>query len=203
MATVKEGDRRGFLVATGRERSSSSRHRHYEFRCLACGDGVVWKRGSDFSGRSCGCLKSLHGSIWASALRDAPTFDVAKVLRSERYEAAVQEIRRKIEEMAQKSPAGESDHVTSSDAMEAVPEPPTPSLATEEALELPPSWGEPVKVKKPRKPREKSAKGRKVQPAVCEEPQHTPSTVAESTTVESPEASIKTTDVAEPTPSCS
>lgn len=60
---IPAGTIQGFLVSTGKSRTDG-RRRLWQFRCLVCGTGYVWKRASSTHGVSCGCLRSHFSSMW-------------------------------------------------------------------------------------------------------------------------------------------
>jgi len=225
MVAVKKGDKKGFLVATGECRRSPTNHLLFEYRCLICGTGTTWKRASESTGVSCGCLKSLHGKIWASCYVETSDPDHAKALHALRYQEELQKIASRVfqgEPEKETRPAeldGESDHPMEV-GLEEAPEPPVSetlaaaltdgSMPSEEKTSEAPSILEkfgvaprPERVRKPRKPREKAAKTRKevAQPVAVEERQAESPTMADEQPMTEP--SVKTPSADESTPSCS
>lgn len=200
MSEPVKGERRGFLIATGNSKSSPSKHRLFEYRCLLCDEGTTWKRASTMLGVSCGCLKKIHASLWMKCVADAPTHEERLKLHQQRFAEKVAELNQMVDEkigkMEQEKSVDESG--IRDIPVEEAPDPLTPKSnpSREDTPPLPPT---PVvqKPRKPRKPREKAAVGRKS--AAEERQDESPTMVVEQPTNESPEPlPVKTTDVAEP-----
>jgi len=114
MAGVEKGQRRGFLKATGRKKTSPSHHMVYEYECLACGDGISWKRANDNSGISCGCIKQARFRIWVDCfMLRLPREEILAEFRR-RYSLLLEETAAAIEakEKGQQEPDESHRHVT-------------------------------------------------------------------------------------------
>ncbi len=181
MTRIPKGERRGFLEATGRERVSPSGHIVYEFNCLACGLGTTWKRYSDKSGLSCGCLKRARFAIWVSCFLERLPYNETLAKYKVRHAAFMEEVTAAL----QAKEKGQQETDTASAVMEvdtvSVDTPPT----ADPKAEAPKKEKKPRK--KPTKPRVKKSKLPVAETPSEEHPVENPTNSVDSPTVETSE----------------